>query len=96
LEGRKGSGQQTCGNGTSRPSRPGGWKILRNWFARRLIPRRFLDHISLVMDNDEAAEGDRVSLMTLYAAKELVFDTVLLTGWEEGLFLNQRAMVKAE
>jgi DNA helicase-2/ATP-dependent DNA helicase PcrA len=52
----------------------------------------FLDHISLVMENDEAAEGDRASLMTLHAAKGLEFDTVFLPGWEEGLFPNQRAL----
>jgi DNA helicase II / ATP-dependent DNA helicase PcrA len=52
----------------------------------------FLEHVSLVMENDEMAEGDRVSLMTLHAAKGLEFDTVFLPGWEEGLFPNQRAL----
>jgi DNA helicase-2/ATP-dependent DNA helicase PcrA len=52
----------------------------------------FLDHVALVMENDENAEGDRVSLMTLHAAKGLEFDTVFLPGWEEGLFPNQRAL----
>ncbi len=52
----------------------------------------FLDHVSLVMENEENAETDRVSLMTLHAAKGLEFDTVFLPGWEEGLFPNQRAM----
>jgi DNA helicase-2/ATP-dependent DNA helicase PcrA len=52
----------------------------------------FLDHVSLVMENDENTESDRVSLMTLHAAKGLEFDTVFLPGWEEGLFPNQRAM----
>ncbi len=52
----------------------------------------FLGHVSLVMENDEAAEGDRVSLMTLHGAKGLEFDTVFLPGWEEGLFPNQRAL----
>jgi DNA helicase-2/ATP-dependent DNA helicase PcrA len=52
----------------------------------------FLSHVSLVMENDEAAEGDRVSLMTLHGAKGLEFDTVFLPGWEEGLFPNQRAL----
>jgi DNA helicase-2/ATP-dependent DNA helicase PcrA len=52
----------------------------------------FLDHVALVMENDENADGDRVNLMTLHAAKGLEFDTVFLPGWEEGLFPNQRAM----
>ena len=52
----------------------------------------FLDHVALVMENEENAEGDRLSLMTLHGAKGLEFDTVFLPGWEEGLFPNQRAM----
>ncbi|MBN9559303.1 MAG: UvrD-helicase domain-containing protein [Alphaproteobacteria bacterium] len=52
----------------------------------------FLDHVALVMENEESAEGDRVSLMTLHGAKGLEFDTVFLPGWEEGVFPNQRAM----
>jgi DNA helicase-2/ATP-dependent DNA helicase PcrA len=52
----------------------------------------FLEHISLVMDNEKAAEADAVSIMTLHAAKGLEFDTVFLPGWEEGLFPHQRAL----
>jgi DNA helicase II / ATP-dependent DNA helicase PcrA len=52
----------------------------------------FLEHVSLVMDANEADDADRVSLMTLHAAKGLEFDTVFLPGWEEGLFPNQRAL----
>ncbi|MDJ0387542.1 UvrD-helicase domain-containing protein [Roseomonas sp. E05] len=52
----------------------------------------FLEHVALVMENDENAEGERVSLMTLHAAKGLEFDTVFLPGWEEGLFPHQRAL----
>ena len=52
----------------------------------------FLDHVSLVMENDEDAGGDRINLMTLHGAKGLEFDTVFLPGWEEGLFPNQRAL----
>ena len=52
----------------------------------------FLDHVSLVMENEETAEGDRLSLMTLHGAKGLEFDTVFLPGWEEGLFPNQRSL----
>ena len=52
----------------------------------------FLDHVSLVMENEERAEDDKVSLMTLHGAKGLEFDTVFLPGWEEGIFPNQRSM----
>ncbi len=52
----------------------------------------FLDHVSLVMENEERTETDRLSLMTLHAAKGLEFDTVFLPGWEEGLFPSQRTM----
>lgn len=52
----------------------------------------FLDHISLVMDTDNAANDDQVNIMTLHAAKGLEFNTVFLTGWEEGLFPHQRSL----
>nr|WP_223292012.1 UvrD-helicase domain-containing protein [Defluviicoccus vanus] len=52
----------------------------------------FLEHVSLVMDNDEAAGEDKITLMTLHAAKGLEFDTVFLPGWEEGIFPNMRAL----
>ena len=52
----------------------------------------FLDHVSLVMENEESGETDRVSLMTMHGAKGLEFDTVFLPGWEEGLFPSQRSM----
>ena len=52
----------------------------------------FLEHVSLVMENEEARSDEKVSLMTLHAAKGLEFDIVFLPGWEEGLFPHQRAM----
>jgi len=52
----------------------------------------FLEHVSLVMDAEQGEDGDRVSLMTLHAAKGLEFDTVFLPGWEEGLFPHQRSL----
>lgn len=52
----------------------------------------FLDHVALVMENEESSDNDRVSLMTLHGAKGLEFDTVFLPGWEEGLFPSQRSM----
>ena len=52
----------------------------------------FLEHISLVMDNEKGADADAVSIMTLHSAKGLEFDTVFLPGWEEGLFPHQRTL----
>ncbi|KQT50874.1 ATP-dependent DNA helicase [Aureimonas sp. Leaf454] len=52
----------------------------------------FLEHVALVMDVDQNAEADAVSLMTLHSAKGLEFETVFLPGWEEGLFPHQRAL----
>lgn len=52
----------------------------------------FLEHVSLIMDNDSEASEDKVSIMTLHAAKGLEFPAVFLPGWEDGLFPSQRSM----
>ena len=52
----------------------------------------FLEHVSLVMDNDRADDGEKVTIMTMHAAKGLEFDHVFLPGWEEGVFPSQRAI----
>jgi DNA helicase-2/ATP-dependent DNA helicase PcrA len=52
----------------------------------------FLEHVSLVMENEASTSEDKVTLMTLHGAKGLEFDTVFLPGWEEGLFPHQRAL----
>lgn len=52
----------------------------------------FLEHVSLVMDNDAADDGAKVTMMTIHAAKGLEFDEVFLPGWEEGVFPSQRAL----
>ena len=52
----------------------------------------FLEHVSLVMDNDAAGDGEKLTIMTIHAAKGLEFDHVFLPGWEEGVFPSQRAL----
>ncbi|MEO8175395.1 MAG: UvrD-helicase domain-containing protein [Sphingomicrobium sp.] len=52
----------------------------------------FLEHVSLVMDNDAARSGETVTIMTIHAAKGLEFDRLFLPGWEEGVFPSQRSM----
>ena len=52
----------------------------------------FLEHIGLVMENEESPDQEKMTLMTLHGAKGLEFDTVFLPGWEEGLFPHQRAL----
>ena len=52
----------------------------------------FLEHVSLIMDNETLEQGEKVSIMTLHAAKGLEFPAVFLPGWEDGLFPSQRSM----
>ena len=52
----------------------------------------FLNHVSLVMDNEDTAEEDTTNILTLHGAKGLEFDTVFLPGWEEGVFPNRMTL----
>jgi DNA helicase-2/ATP-dependent DNA helicase PcrA len=52
----------------------------------------FLEHVSLIMDNEQEDSEPKVTLMTLHAAKGLEFPAVFLPGWEDGLFPSQRSM----
>ncbi|WP_425486894.1 UvrD-helicase domain-containing protein [Microlunatus speluncae] len=57
----------------------------------------FLERVALVADSDqipstEADDAGVVTLMTLHTAKGLEFDTVFLTGCEDGVFPHQRAL----
>ncbi|MGV8846262.1 DNA helicase PcrA [Tessaracoccus sp.] len=55
----------------------------------------FLERVALVADSDQVPNKDDgggvVTLMTLHTAKGLEFDTVFLTGLEEGVFPHMRA-----
>ena len=52
----------------------------------------FLEHVALIMDNEREEGEQKVTIMTLHAAKGLEFPAVFLPGWEDGLFPSQRAL----
>ncbi len=52
----------------------------------------FLEQVALIGDADGATGVDRVSVMTLHAAKGLEFDAVFIAGLEEGVFPHNRAL----
>jgi DNA helicase-2/ATP-dependent DNA helicase PcrA len=60
----------------------------------------FLERVALVADSDQIphapdeADAGVVTLMTLHTAKGLEFDTVFLTGCEDGVFPHQRAIAE--
>jgi DNA helicase-2/ATP-dependent DNA helicase PcrA len=54
---------------------------------------RLLEETALVADQDTYdASDDRVTLITLHAAKGLEFDVVFIAGLEEGVFPHSRAL----
>ena len=54
---------------------------------------RLLEETALVADQDAYdASDDRVTLITLHAAKGLEFDVVFIAGLEEGVFPHNRAL----
>jgi DNA helicase-2/ATP-dependent DNA helicase PcrA len=50
----------------------------------------FLEETALISSADSAAGGDKVTLMTLHAAKGLEFPVVFMVGMEEGIFPHSR------
>ncbi|MEE2773276.1 MAG: UvrD-helicase domain-containing protein [Pseudomonadota bacterium] len=52
----------------------------------------FLEHISLMMENERQDGIAKLKIMTLHAAKGLEFFAVFLPGWEDGLFPSQRSL----
>ncbi|HUG58756.1 MAG TPA: UvrD-helicase domain-containing protein [Candidimonas sp.] len=56
----------------------------------------FLTHASLEAGENQAQAGqDAVQLMTVHAAKGLEFDSVFITGVEEGLFPHENSLLEA-
>src|SRR5262245_20229510 len=56
--------------------------------------REFLDHATLVSDQDQFDERSPISLMTLHTAKGLEFPVVFIIGLEEGLFPHSRSVME--
>jgi DNA helicase II / ATP-dependent DNA helicase PcrA len=54
--------------------------------------QEFLEHVSLIADNDQIDQDNMVNLMTIHSAKGLEFNVVFLPGFEEGLFPHQRSI----
>ncbi|UYO95176.1 UvrD-helicase domain-containing protein [Pollutimonas sp. M17] len=55
----------------------------------------FLTHASLEAGDNQAQAGqDAVQLMTVHAAKGLEFDSVFITGVEEGLFPHENSLLE--
>lgn len=55
----------------------------------------FLTHASLEAGENQAQAGqDAIQLMTVHAAKGLEFDTVFVTGLEEGLFPHENSILE--
>ncbi|MEM7547791.1 MAG: UvrD-helicase domain-containing protein [Pseudomonadota bacterium] len=52
----------------------------------------FLEHVSLVMENEQEEAAEKITIMTYHAAKGLEYDCVFLPGWEDGVFPSQRSM----
>jgi DNA helicase-2/ATP-dependent DNA helicase PcrA len=56
----------------------------------------WLQSITLLTDQDEDNSGDRVTLMTIHAAKGLEYKFVFIVGMEEQLFPSQRSVNSGE
>ena len=52
----------------------------------------FLEHVSLVMDNEDRSDEDAVNVMTLHSAKGLEFNDVFLVGMEEELLPHRSSI----
>jgi len=62
-------------------------------FAASGILESFLHEVALLQEKaNEQNNLDQVQMMTLHAAKGLEFDTVMITGLEEGLLPNSKSL----
>ena len=52
----------------------------------------FLEHVALIMDNESEEAEEKITIMTLHAAKGLEYPVIFMPGWEDGLFPSQRSM----
>ncbi len=52
----------------------------------------FLEHVSLVMDNDARDDEAKVTILTMHGAKGLEYEYIFCAGWEEGVFPSQRSL----
>jgi ATP-dependent DNA helicase UvrD/PcrA len=74
------------------PSKLDNLKELVNAMSEFESLPEYLEHVSLVMQLEQADDVDKINLMTLHSAKGLEFKSVFLPGWEEGLFPHQRSL----
>ena len=64
---------------------------------RETMLHSFLAHAALEAGENQAGAGqDALQLMTVHAAKGLEFETVFLTGLEEGLFPHENSLSEAD
>lgn len=89
------SGYIAMWQGDKSPDAPGRVENLRELVSGmadyETLPA-FLEHVSLVLENQDKDDSAHISIMTLHGAKGLEFDVVFLPGWEEGLFPSQKTM----
>lgn len=52
----------------------------------------FLDYISLVLDNIDSFDHDKVTISTIHAAKGLEFRTVFIPGFEEDIIPHKKSL----
>ena len=89
------SGYTQMWQDTATPDAPGRLDNLKSLMDRlskyeNLV--EYLEYLQLRDSNDAMEESNKVSIMTLHAAKGLEFPAVFLPGWEDGLFPSQRSM----